>query len=144
MDCSLPGSSIHGIFQAGVLEWVALSFSRWSSRPRDQTWVRSPALWADSTTWATREVLCLLLTFPKFFWLVVACWFCVPYQDLLSQNNSCRRLLWCLARVGNFSQCFPLQNGPQRDMLLTRSLVYRERVQLGKNQMENCVRYYQT
>ena len=28
MDCSLPGSSIHGIFQAGILEWVAISFSR--------------------------------------------------------------------------------------------------------------------
>ena len=39
MDCSLPRSSVHGIFQARVLEWVAISFSRGSSRPRDQTWV---------------------------------------------------------------------------------------------------------
>ena len=41
MDCSLPslpGSSIHGIFQASVLEWVAISFSRGSSQPRDPTW----------------------------------------------------------------------------------------------------------
>ena len=37
MDCSLPGSSIHGIFQARILEWVAISFSRRSSRPRDST-----------------------------------------------------------------------------------------------------------
>ena len=35
MDCSLPGSSTHGIFQARVLEWVAISFSRGSSQPRD-------------------------------------------------------------------------------------------------------------
>ena len=35
MDCSLPGSSIHGIFQAKILEWVAISFSRGSFRPRD-------------------------------------------------------------------------------------------------------------
>ena len=35
MDCSLPGSYVHGIFQARVLEWVAISFSRRSSRPRD-------------------------------------------------------------------------------------------------------------
>ena len=35
MDFSLPGSSVHGIFQARVLEWVAISFSRGSSRPRD-------------------------------------------------------------------------------------------------------------
>ena len=33
MDCSLPGSSVHGIFQARVLEWVAISFSRRSSNP---------------------------------------------------------------------------------------------------------------
>ena len=37
MDCSRPGFSIHGIFQARVLEYVAISFSRGSSQPRDQT-----------------------------------------------------------------------------------------------------------
>ena len=37
IDCSLPGSSIHWIFQARVLEWVAISFSRGSSWPRDRT-----------------------------------------------------------------------------------------------------------
>ena len=37
MDCSLPGSSVHGIFQAIVLEWIASSFSRGSSQSRDQT-----------------------------------------------------------------------------------------------------------
>ena len=37
MDCSLPGFSVHGIFQARVLEWVATSFSRGSSWPRDRT-----------------------------------------------------------------------------------------------------------
>ena len=36
MDCTLPGFSIHGIFQARVLEWVAISFSRGSSQPRDR------------------------------------------------------------------------------------------------------------
>ena len=39
MDCSLPGSSVHGIFQATILEWAAISFSRGSSQPRDRTWV---------------------------------------------------------------------------------------------------------
>ena len=38
-DCSLPGSSVHGIFQARILEWVAISFSRRSSHPGDQTLV---------------------------------------------------------------------------------------------------------
>ena len=41
MDCSLPGSSVHRIFQARILEWVSTSFSTGSSRPRDRT--RSPA-----------------------------------------------------------------------------------------------------
>ena len=37
MDCSPPGSSVHGILQAGILESVAILFSRGSSLPRDQT-----------------------------------------------------------------------------------------------------------
>ena len=43
---SLPGFSVHGILQARILEWVAISFSRVSPQPRDRT--RSPALQADS------------------------------------------------------------------------------------------------
>ena len=39
MDCSLPCSSIRGIFQARVLEWIAISFSRGSSQPRNRTQV---------------------------------------------------------------------------------------------------------
>ena len=35
MDYSLPGSSVHGIFQERILEWVAISFSKESSQPRD-------------------------------------------------------------------------------------------------------------
>ena len=54
MDCSPPGSSVHGIFQARVLEWGAISFSRGSSWPRNWTWV---SCIADRrfTLWATRE-----------------------------------------------------------------------------------------
>ena len=37
MDCSLPASSVHGILQAQMLEWVAIPFSREFSQPRDQT-----------------------------------------------------------------------------------------------------------
>ena len=39
MDCNLPGSSVHGIHQARILEWVAMSSSRGSSQPRGQTHV---------------------------------------------------------------------------------------------------------
>ena len=39
MDCSLPGSSVHGILQARILGWVTISFSRGSFQPRDRTLV---------------------------------------------------------------------------------------------------------
>ena len=55
MDYSLPGSYIHGIFQARVLEWVAISFSRGYSWPRDWTQV-SRIAGRGFTIWATREV----------------------------------------------------------------------------------------
>ena len=55
MDCSLSLFSVYGIFQARVLEWVAISFSRGSSRPRDRTWV-SQIIGRPFTVWATREV----------------------------------------------------------------------------------------
>ena len=55
MDCSPPGSSAHGILQARILEWVAISFSRGSSRPRDRTWV-SCIIGRIFTLWAIREV----------------------------------------------------------------------------------------
>ena len=56
IDCrSLPRSSIHGILQARVLEWVAISFSRGSSRPRDRTQVYL-IVGRRFTIWATREV----------------------------------------------------------------------------------------
>ena len=52
--CSLPDSSVHGNFQASILEWVAISFSRGSSWTRDQTWVSCTA-GRFFTFWATRE-----------------------------------------------------------------------------------------
>ena len=55
MDCSLPVSSVHGIFQARILEWVTTSFSRGSSPPRDWNWV-SRIAGRCFTVWATREV----------------------------------------------------------------------------------------
>ena len=53
MDCSPPGSSVHEIFQARILEWVAISFSRGSSQPRDRTQVSCTA-GRFFTDWATR------------------------------------------------------------------------------------------
>ena len=51
---SSPASSIHGILQARIVEWVAIPFSRGSSQPRDQTRVSHNA-GIFFTVWATRE-----------------------------------------------------------------------------------------
>ena len=59
LDCSLPGSVVHRIFQARILEWVAISFSRGSSHPRDWTCIsclldwQSGRFFTTSTTWAS-------------------------------------------------------------------------------------------
>ena len=54
MDCSLPSFSVHGIFQARVPEWIAISFSRISSQPRDRTQV-SHITGRRFTLWASRK-----------------------------------------------------------------------------------------
>ena len=47
MDCNPPGSSVYGVLQAGILEWAGISFSRGSSRPRDQTHIFVSSALAD-------------------------------------------------------------------------------------------------
>ena len=65
MDCRLPGSSVHAISQARILEWVAISFSRRSFWPRDWTSVSCIFLhWqADFYCWSTEEDY--WLSYPK-------------------------------------------------------------------------------
>ena len=60
MGCSPPGSAVHGILQARILEWVAMPFSRGSSQPKDHTaFFASPAqaggLFTTSTTWKAKK-----------------------------------------------------------------------------------------
>ena len=56
MDCSPPGSSVHGISQARIQEWVAISFSRGSFQPRNWTHISSTGRWV-LYHWTTREAL---------------------------------------------------------------------------------------
>ena len=62
-DCSPPGSSVHGILQARVLEWVAIPFSKGSSHPRDGTWASCTA-GRFFTAWATKEAWFCHITKP--------------------------------------------------------------------------------
>ena len=58
VDCSTPSSSVHGILQARILEWVAISFSRGSSQPRDRTQFSHIAGRCFNLC-TTREALCI-------------------------------------------------------------------------------------
>ena len=61
MDCSPPHSSVRGILQARILEWVAISSSRGSSWPRDWTWVSHIAfftVWATGEAWQSTMLTC--------------------------------------------------------------------------------------
>ena len=54
MNCSLPGFSVHGIFKARILKWVAISYSKGHSQPTDWTWifcVSSKWILYPCTTW---------------------------------------------------------------------------------------------
>ena len=62
MDCSPPSSSVHGVFQARILEWVATSSSRGSSQTRDWTRISCTGRWI-LYHWATREAQ--LVTIPE-------------------------------------------------------------------------------
>ena len=62
MDWRMPGSSVQGILQARILEWVASPFSRASSWPRDRTW-GSCIAGRFITVWASREALMMLLIY---------------------------------------------------------------------------------
>ena len=71
IDCSPPGSSVHGILQARILEWVSIPSSRWSSRPRDWTRVvslTSPALanrfFTTNSTWECIILIPLIYVLP--------------------------------------------------------------------------------
>ena len=80
MDCSRPGSSVHVIFQAWILEWVAISFSRGSSWPRDRTQV-SHTVVRCFTIWATREAPVMLLGTFKFRSLIFLLgWTCISMR----------------------------------------------------------------
>ena len=66
--CGPPGSSVHGILQARILEWVVMPFSSGSSRPRDWTQV-SHIAGRFCTVWATREDLCCSEACHMSYWV---------------------------------------------------------------------------
>ena len=83
MDGSLPGSSIHGIFQARVLEWGAMAFSRGSPQPRDRTQVScivSKTLYRLSHQGSPQSITIMA---PNVSYLSISVPLCVPLQVTL-------------------------------------------------------------
>ena len=86
MDYRLPGSSIYGITQTRILEWVAISFSRGFSGPRE--WTQRPRDWIQVscivdrffTVWATKETLLVIKVKPRSHIRLVATPWAIGYQ----------------------------------------------------------------
>ena len=85
MASSLPGSSIHGILDARILEWVAISFSRRSFRPRDRTQVSCIA-GRCFTLWATREAPNKAKPIPNY--LLKQLWISMLQKEYLGSGCS--------------------------------------------------------
>ena len=92
-DCSLPGSSVHGILQARILEWLAISFSKGSSHPGIES--GSPALQADSllTELRGKPWLCVYSINVIFFHFPMGCVYlcaqlCLILCDLMDCSPS--------------------------------------------------------
>ena len=99
MDSSPLGSSVHGSFQARVLGWVAIFFSRGSSWPRDQTHISCIGRWI-LYHWATGEALYLTYThrklkYDQFLWTtykdVAAIYYSIPEHSLVEVVCPMRR-----------------------------------------------------
>ena len=87
IDCSPPGSSVQGILQARILEWVAISLSRGSSQPRDWTW--SPALQADSLTVLHLHSTLIFWLWGAYIWLPLqtkSSWSAIFVSEVASRN----------------------------------------------------------
>ena len=87
MNCSSPGSSVHGNLQARILEWVAIPFSRGSSPPRDQSRV-SCITGRFFSVWATRELAGIF--FSNIFDLWLNLWIWKGYGQTLLETYSIR------------------------------------------------------
>ena len=97
MDCSPPRFSVQGTSQARILEWVAISFSRGSSRPRDRTCVSCIGRWI-LCHWTTREtslfLLCYLFLNFIYFFIFLLIYFNWNLITLQYCGGFCHTLTW--------------------------------------------------
>ena len=99
---SLPGSSVHGILQVRILEWVAIPFSRGSSQPRGQTRVSCIA-GRLFTNWATREALTMTIIMTKLIDQMMSSEF--YFSPSFNPTFFCARFILGIWASSSFSYC---------------------------------------
>ena len=93
-DYSPLGSSVLGIFQTRILEWIAISFSRRSSQPRDQTWV-SCIVGRFFSVWPTREAPFIPYYLSILFFVSIMATFFSPFfcSPKILESNFLKRII---------------------------------------------------
>ena len=93
IDCSPPGSSVHGILQARILEWVAIPFFQGSSRPRKWAHVSCIA-GSFFTVWATRDLLAFFLRCNSNYMCISSVWNIWQMTKIFSSKPTPSMSLW--------------------------------------------------
>ena len=134
VDCSPPDSSVHRILQARTLEWVAIPFSKGSSRPRNQTQV-SRIAGGFFAVWASREITLYYIYSVQFSSVTQSCLTLrshelqhtrppCPSPTPRVYSNSCPSSRWCHPAISSsvipFSSC--LQSFPASGSFLMSQL----------------------
>ena len=107
MDCSPPGSSVHGILQARILEWVAVPFSRGSFQPRNRTQAFCIA-GGFFTAWTTREAISKRdITNPSGISNIISCLYPLfPFSFPFSSTLEGFQEMFIAALKTNSNTCF--------------------------------------
>ena len=111
MDCRLPGSSVHGVFQARILEWVAISSSRGSSQPRDPTRISciGRQILYHRATWEARDKTYKQVKLLNVHFCTVEAvfhMFCISMNFLTvarAKYNVCSALMLCFHSFSKFT-----------------------------------------
>ena len=115
MDSTLSGSSVYGILQARILEWVAIPFSRGSSWPRDRTWV-SWIAGGFFTIWAIKEayhfpmdcfqvINIFILTLPRYVYCYNLFCFFTDSNDIKYSSYHLTEFSLCALHFPHINSC---------------------------------------
>ena len=140
MDCSPPGSSVHGILQARILEWVAIFFSRGSCQPRDQTLILSWLLHCRWILYLLSHVCAVCIQYNDCSEFVLIFWLIWEQSRRLwtrvASHSVCSFVcFWCHQAIVFFSLPMLVSWGKLRqciEVFLDRAVLQNEKKKKGK------------